>query len=300
MSVISKIAKWYFRISDEKRDQDLKKSNEIIGHYNIIYGKNKRWNQLDIYRPSNLNGPLPTIISVHGGAWIYGDKEAYKYYCMELAKMGFTVVNFSYRLAPTYKFPSALEDLNEVMHWVMEHYSFYHIDADGIFMVGDSAGAHLASLYACICTNPIYRRRYTFTIPKNFVPKALALNCGIYHIEKAYKRGSFVTRTIIRDMMGSKDIEKKLPWLSTNYFITPDFPPTYLMTASGDFLKYQSIELKSILKQNLVTHRYRLFGGKENLLPHVFHCDICKEDSVICNREECEFFMQIYNKIKNN
>ena len=32
---------------------------------------------------------------VHGGGWVYGDKQTYQYYCMSLAEKGFAVVNFS-------------------------------------------------------------------------------------------------------------------------------------------------------------------------------------------------------------
>ena len=38
----------------------------------------------------------PVIVSFHGGGWVYGDKNVYQFYCMELAKRGFAVVNYSY------------------------------------------------------------------------------------------------------------------------------------------------------------------------------------------------------------
>ena len=34
------------------------------------------------------------------------DKELYQFYCMSLAERGFAVVNFTYRLAPEYKYPA--------------------------------------------------------------------------------------------------------------------------------------------------------------------------------------------------
>ena len=55
---------------------------------------------LDVYRPKlNIKGKLPVIMSVHGGGWVYGDKDVYQWYCMNLAQRGFAVVNYSYRLA---------------------------------------------------------------------------------------------------------------------------------------------------------------------------------------------------------
>ena len=66
--------------------------------------QNLKWQKLDVYRQKDATGKLPVIVSVHGGGWVYGDKERYQFYCMDLAERGFAVVNFSYRLAPEYKF----------------------------------------------------------------------------------------------------------------------------------------------------------------------------------------------------
>lgn len=75
------------------------------------------------YAPQKINGgtdhPLPVIVSVHGGGWVFGSKEGYQFYCMSLAQLGFTIVNFSYRLAPEFPFPANIEDINSVMSWVM-------------------------------------------------------------------------------------------------------------------------------------------------------------------------------------
>ena len=91
--------------TDKKRDEGLFAPKEIVRHVNIAYdNKDSKWNLLDVYRPKDRSDLLPVIISVHGGGWVYGDKEVYQFYCMELAKEGFAVVNFSYRLAPEYKF----------------------------------------------------------------------------------------------------------------------------------------------------------------------------------------------------
>ncbi|MDD7570724.1 MAG: alpha/beta hydrolase, partial [Faecalibacterium sp.] len=33
---------------------------------------------LDVYRPEEAEGKLPTIVDIHGGAWVYADKELNK------------------------------------------------------------------------------------------------------------------------------------------------------------------------------------------------------------------------------
>lgn len=111
----------------------------------LFMEKIKSGNSLDVYRPkaTNIEEKLPVIVSVHGGGWVYGDKEGYQYYCMSLAQRGFAVVNFSYRLAPESKFPASIIDTNLVFGWILDHAEEYGFDTENIFAVGDSAGAHM-------------------------------------------------------------------------------------------------------------------------------------------------------------
>ena len=101
--------------SDRERDKNEKTPDDIERFDDIRYGDHATFNVLDVYRPKNRKGEkLPVIVNVHGGAFVYGSKEVYQYYCMRLAQRGFAVVNFSYRLAPEYRFPAALIDMKEV------------------------------------------------------------------------------------------------------------------------------------------------------------------------------------------
>ena len=147
MSFISFMLRTAFRRSDDKRDAGLTTPEGIERFDDLRYGEDARWNLLDVYRPKGIEGKLPVIVSVHGGGWVYGDKERYQYYCMSLAEHGFAVVNFTYRLAPKHKFPAALEDTNAVFHWLMRHGADYGLEPSRVFGVGDSAGAQLLGLF---------------------------------------------------------------------------------------------------------------------------------------------------------
>ena len=41
---------------------------------------------MDIFFPEKAKGMLPVIVDVHGGGWVYGNKELNEYYCMELGR----------------------------------------------------------------------------------------------------------------------------------------------------------------------------------------------------------------------
>lgn len=290
MSLSSFAIKVLFTLGDRKRDKGLVTPDDIERYDNILYGPHGKWNLLDVYLPKKRNGALPVIISVHGGGWVYGDKDGYQFYCMDLAKRGFAVVNYTYRLAPKYKHPSAMEDTNMVVRWVLNHGEEYGIDKEHIFMVGDSAGAHMAALYSCICTNPEYADCYEFKVPYGFVPNAVALNCGIYSMDAPMGNMEDRLPELMGDLLGRKNVKEKMKSINPCKYVTKMFPPAYIMTSTGDFLKEQMDFMVEILEKYNIPSESKIYGDESNLLPHVFHCNIQSQEARECNDAECEFF----------
>mgnify|MGYP002772662319 FL=1 len=291
---ISDIIRAEFAEGDNKRDAGLKTPENIIRYDDIIYGTESKWQKLDVYRPKDAMGKLPVIVSVHGGGWVYGDKERYQFYCMDLAERGFAVVNFSYRLAPEYKFPASLEDTNFVFTWVLENAETYGLDTEKIFAVGDSAGAHILSLYLDICTNPDYAESYKFHTPENLQICAVALNCGQYHM--GAENLDELTGKLMEEYLPGKGTKQELQLLCADDHVTEKFPPAFIMTAEEDFLRNQAPLMYEKLKSMHIPcefHDYR--SGKSEKLGHVFHLNIRSEDAHKCNDEECRFFKQILN-----
>ena len=276
-----------FEASDNIRDKGLTTPSTIQRFDDIVYGRDEDWQVLDVYRPKSEKGLLPVIISVHGGNWVYGDKERYQFYCMNVAERGFAVVNFTYRLAPEFQFPASLEDTNLVVEWVLAHADEYGLDSEHIFFVGDSAGAHILGLYAAICTNANYASEYMFHVPEGFVPTAIALNCGKYDLR--YKRLER-TEAVLKDFLPEQGSEKERQLIQVVDHVTNAFPPTFLMTSNCDFLKEQAPVMAAKLVECNVPFVFSFYGTKECELYHVFHCDIRSEAAAKCNDEECAYF----------
>lgn len=292
MSEISDKLRKEAKENDDIRDALMSTPEDVERWDNIVYGHIDRNIQvLDVYRPRQAEDEdLPVIISVHGGGWVYGDKERYQYYCMSLAQRGFAVVNFTYRLAPEHKFPAPLEDMNLVCKWVMKRARRYHFDTERIFAVGDSAGAHLLGLYAGICTNPAYAAQYDFEVPENFSLTAIALNCGVYFIDRETAGES--TLELIKDFLPEQGTDEELKKINVLDTITDVYTPVFCMTSVNDFQKVQAPALVERLTENQVPFVYRVFGDKVNKLGHVFHCDIKTVDAAQCNDAECDFFRE--------
>ena len=287
MSITSWMLRLAFGRSDDKRDRSLTTPEEVERFDDIPYGEDERWQALDVYRPRGVEGKLPVIVSVHGGGWVYGDKERYQYYCMDLCRRGFAVVNFTYRLAPAHRFPASLEDTCRVFGWVLGHGEAYGFDLSNVFAVGDSAGGHLLSLFCCLCTNPEYRREFSFAVPEGFVPRAVALNCGAYVIDLA--KGGLTSR-LMKDVM--KDYPGDERKINVLPHVTEGFPPAFVMTCSGDFLEEEASRMMDRLKEVGIPATYRYYGDKDNVLGHVFHLNIRSSVAALCTDEECAFFRE--------
>ena len=286
MSLQSFLVKRSAARGDRKRDRNIPIPANVSQCCNISYGPHGTWNTLDVYFPNGTATPLPTIVSIHGGAYVYGSKEIYRRYCMDLARRGFSVVNFNYRLAPKWKFPAPLEDTNLVLEWLYRNAAQYHLDPDRVILLGDSAGAQLSSQYAAIATNPQYAQLFSFRVPPVQI-RALGLNCGLYN-PKELIHGQM--RSLARDYLG-KLLDSDDPRFLVTEAITQDYFPTFLMTSHHDFLRSCMEPMAKLLESKGVPCQAVCFGGPEDThLQHVFHLNILLPEAIRCNDLECAFF----------
>ena len=225
-----------FTESDDIRDAGLCTPEDVERFDDIPYGPHGKWNLLDIYRPKGAgDAPLPVIVSVHGGGWVYGDKERYQFYCMDLARRGFAVVNFTYRLAPEHRFPAAVEDTNAVFWWLLESAETYHLDLDRLFTVGDSAGGQLSSQYLAMLTDPSYAALYDFPLPADRLRvRGAAFNCAKFQFDMTDVDSLGFSAALA---YFGKNWRELMPRANTLEHITPDFPPSFIMTSYYDFLR---------------------------------------------------------------
>lgn len=111
---------------------------------NITYLTASNWEaKLDVYTP-RAAGPHPTVIQIHGGGWVRGNREGTLLRALPYFEMGFAVVNISYRLGPVALAPAAVEDALCALRWVIRNAKEYGFDVNRIVTTGYSAGGHLA------------------------------------------------------------------------------------------------------------------------------------------------------------
>lgn len=277
--------------SDAERDAGLTTPPHLVRHDDIAYGPHGEWNLLDIYHRDDTASPKPAIVSIHGGGWVYGNKETYQYYCMSLAEKGFTVVNFNYRLAPEHPYPAALTDVNQVFAFLAGQGKEYCVDVDRLFVVGDSAGAQLASQYLAALTNPGYARLLKLETPGVKV-RAAALNCGMYD-GRSFGEGEEELDELFWEYMGSKIGGLEVEAMDVMSYITAQFPPSFVMSAVYDFLRENARPMYEHLKGLGIDCRFKIYGTPEQReMGHVFHLNCKSREAAKCNEEECEFFRE--------
>ena len=297
MSLTSHIVRTLFTIGDLKRDLGWVPPTNVETVENLSYGSCDKWHLLDLYRPKDKEGKLPVLLNIHGGAWVYGDKKVYAPYCMYLAAQGFAVVNASYRLAPKHTFPAPLEDVGSIMEWVVTNANQYHLDPSNLFLVGDSAGAHLATAYTAIQLNREYAKAFPgITVSQKLVPKALVLNCGVFDMEGEVKRRGTLLTPFLKDILGEKPTVSSIKKMSPVRYITPDFPPVYLATSNGDFLRKHSHRLKEVLEQKKIDFVFKEYGNNKKTQGHVFHLNLKNKVGQTCNQEQIKFVRKIMER----
>ena len=91
-------------------------------------------------------GHRPLHFDIHAGAFIGGIPEADREFCLQLAKSsGAVVVSASYRFAPRHPFPAAIDDIDDILAWLVNNAeNVLGADPKLLTVSGFSAGGNLA------------------------------------------------------------------------------------------------------------------------------------------------------------
>ncbi|WP_448721047.1 alpha/beta hydrolase [Microbacterium natoriense] len=239
---------------------------------------------MDVFSPASATGPLPTIVWIHGGAWISGSKENVDPYMRILAAEGYTTIAVNYTIGPEGVYPLAVHQLNDALAYIDEHAEELGVDPTQIVLAGDSAGGQLASQMATLITNPDYAEIMGMT-PALTADQVVAtvLNCGVYDLSALAELTGLVGWGFKSSMWaysGTKDWAEGSTGatMSTVDWVTADFPTTYISGGNGDGLTWlQSIPMAKRLDE-LGVDVTTLFwpAPHEPALPHEyqFHLDM--------------------------
>lgn len=231
--------------------------------------------QLDMARPKATTGLLPAILCIHGGGFRAGSRDGYLGLIQQLAAKGYVAVTVSYRLAPKYPFPAAVNDVKAAVRWLRANAVKYNIDPNRIGVTGGSAGGHLA-LYLGVTGN----------VPaldgdggNPGVSSAVQCVVNVYgpsDFTKSYGKSVDAAEVLPLFLGGNLEQQRKRHLeASPLYWVTPSAPPTLCIHGTQD--KYVAYEqsiwmVDRLLAAGCDTELVTISGGG-----HGFNADQSKQ-----------------------
>jgi acetyl esterase len=109
-----------------------------------------------IYRPASAPDGAPCVIFIHGGGFIKGSLDSGDGNAWGISdQTGAVVISVDYRLAPEFRYPSALTDVYEVLRYIVQNAAALGVDKDRIAVWGDSAGGNLAAAVSLLARDKV-------------------------------------------------------------------------------------------------------------------------------------------------
>lgn len=183
----------------------------------IAYGALPR-QMLDVYRPTAAGAAAPTVVFFYGGAWRHGARADYLFVGEALAACGCVAVLADYRLFPEARFPAFVEDGAAAVRWARDHAAQHGGDPRRLFVMGHSAGAHIALM---LVTDPRY------LASAGIEPRELA---GAIGLAGPYDFLPFASRRTAAIF----DPPERWPDSQPINFVSGREPPLLLLTGSDD------------------------------------------------------------------
>lgn len=192
----------------------------------LAYADGGQSNLLDIYHSDKFTKPQDVIIFIHGGSWNSGHKETYWFLGNNFARKGKVAVIINYPLSPEAQYQEMAFNCAKAVKWVQENIYKYGGNPHRIFVMGHSAGGHLAAL---INQDPQYFASVNIQNPIKGVILNDPFGLNIFH------------------------------YMKSQLHTDDKYMPNFLKVFSNDEKNW--IEATPIFTVGLITNPYQLFMG---------------------------------------
>ena len=218
-----------------------------------------------VYYPVR-EGCLPGLLYFHGGGWFVGNLDTHDSLCRKLSlETGCVVVSVDYRLAPEYKFPTAVEDAYAAAEWVAENATRINCSPERLAVAGDSAGGNLA---AVVCLMARDRGGPEFRFQLLVYPNTDLSDFGKNSFRKYGDRLILTTEimTFYRNAYLDREEDSRNSYASP--LLAPDLrglPPALIITAEHDILACDGADYARRLEEAGVPATHSVYKGMIHL-----------------------------------
>lgn len=212
---------------------------------NLDYGPHGG-QKADLHLPDG-GGARSAVVFFHGGRWSYGRKEEYRFVAQALVARGHAALICDYRKYPSVRFPAFVEDAAAATAWALHHLPEHGIDPRLVFLMGHSAGAHLAALATM---------DHRYSQPHGIDPDAVA---GLVLMSGPFDFFP-IREADLRDLFGP---EEGHPQTQPLRFVRRGLPPMLLLHGRRDRTVYpsSSARLASAVREHGGRARAVFYGG---------------------------------------
>ncbi|HEX5025764.1 MAG TPA: alpha/beta hydrolase [Agriterribacter sp.] len=240
-----------------------KKEKSYIEFLDVAYGDAPgNENLLDAYLPKERTGATKVIVYIHGGSWVRGSKKEFPEALIEelVGKRKYALASINYRLVKDGNniFPAQIEDVKKALAFIAENAEQYEYDGDHFALMGASAGAHLAMLYAYAYDS----RKQVKTVIDIFGPIDLA--------DKTIRGAGMESNDIITNFLGTPDTAAQIVKTASPYYhlSSATAVPTIIFHGTEDELVpvSQSKKLNNTLREAGVASQIELYPGEKHEL----------------------------------
>jgi acetyl esterase/lipase len=211
---------------------------------------------VDLYRPDH-DSLDAAVILLHGGGWMFGDRQDMADYAMQLAPSGFTAICAEYRLLGEAAWPAQITDVRDVVAWTLRKAPSLGVSPKKVAVLGLSAGGQLALLAAGTPReDPFGGEDYpdggkVAAVVSGFAPPELRLP----------EPGD--PPSPVAALLGPEASDASAMAASPISYIAPGFPPTLLLSGTRDAMVpyHAQLALFDALEAAGVPSDLRLYHG---------------------------------------
>ena len=256
-----------------------------------VDGSGNYFHQIDVFYAPKEKRTGRTLIHIHGGGYIYGNRKNVFGFATVFLDKGYDVVLLDYEPNDGHgDVRGQVATLVTELNYVQDHAEELGLDPNKFFISGDSAGGHFALLLSEIVANQELSAQNGVQL-NGIRFRAVAASCPVYNFTRSVQNSPLTAKGKTY-MYGPffKD-EAYLKALNPQAHVDSLNIPVFVNTCFHDFLKQESFDLKEDLKERGKIFHLEYLDSQDKAINHVHNImDIYFEESKKVNAAMDEFF----------
>ena len=272
-----------------------------VTYSKMIYG-DKKLNFINTFCRDDLRDTKkPLFLYIHGGGWISGITNMRNPYITNWAELGFYCASISYSYAPQEIFPTQIKEIFTAIDYIIDHAEGLGFDTENVVIAGESAGGYYISFVSHCLSHPevLEKLGIKFRNADKFKIKALVSHCGCFNpkrlIDESKEQSKFPDIRMMTSTFIGKNLNETKEFLNSregeivNPRIDSTFPPSFLIWATKDYLRYETFDLSDELTAHGVVHKTYKADGK--IAAHAWSIATIFKESKKCLKETIDFVL---------